>query len=130
MSLDYNKKVFELFRNPKNMGEMKNPDAIGEVGNLGCGDVMRIYIKVGDKKGNKIIKDIKFQTMGCVAAIATSSMVTELAKGQTFDKAKKISNKEVAEKLGGLPKIKMHCSNLAADALRVAIDNFNKNNSK
>lgn len=120
----YTKKVMNLFKNPKNMGELKNPDAVGEVGNPGCGDVMRIYLKI-DKKNNKI-KEIKFQTMGCIAAIATSSMITELAKGKTLDAAKKLSNKDVAGKLGGLPKLKLHCSNLAADALRKAIDNYEK----
>ena len=122
MSSLYSKKVMELFKNPKNMGEMKNPDAVGEKGNPACGDVMRIYLKIADNK----IKDVKFQTMGCVAAIATSSMITELAKGKTLAEAKKLSNKDVAEELGGLPPIKMHCSNLAADALRVAIENYEK----
>lgn len=102
------------------MGEIKNPDGVGEVGNPVCGDVMRITIKV---KGDKI-KDIKFKTMGCVAAIATSSMVTELAKGMSLREASKISNKDVARELGGLPPIKMHCSNLAADALRAAIKDY------
>ena len=113
----YNKKVIELFQNPKNMGEMKKPDAVGAVGNPTCGDVMKIYLKVdGD-----VIKDIKFQTMGCAAAIATSSMITELAKGKTIEEAKKISFEDVASELGGLPVIKMHCSNLAAEALKKAI---------
>jgi nitrogen fixation protein NifU and related proteins len=124
MANDYSKKVIELFRNPKNMGEMKNPDAVGEIGNLNCGDVMKVFIKVVDDK----IKDIKFQTMGCVAAIATSSMVTELAKDKTLKEAKKINNKDVAEELGGLPPIKMHCSNLAADALRKAIEDYEGKN--
>ncbi len=118
----YSKKVLELFRNPKNLGEIKNPDAVGIVGNPACGDVMKIYLKIKDNK----IKDIKFQTMGCAAAIATSSMITELAKGKTLEEAKKISNKDVADVLGGLPPIKMHCSNLAADALRKAIENWKK----
>jgi nitrogen fixation NifU-like protein len=120
----YNKRVFEIFKNPKNLGEMENPDAIGEVGNPSCGDIMRVYIKVGTKGDKKYIKDIKFQTMGCIAAIATSSMVTEIAKGKTLEEAKKITNKNVAEDLGGLPKIKMHCSNLAASALHLAIKNY------
>jgi len=126
MSLEYNKKVVCLFRNPKNMGEMKNPDAVGQVGNPTCGDIMKIYIKVKENK----IKDIKFQTMGCIAAIATSSMVTELAKGKTLEKAKNITNKDVAKALGNLPKIKLHCSNLAADALRKAIENYEKKELK
>jgi len=120
----YNKKVLELFKNPKNMGEMKEPDAVGIVGNPQCGDIMKIYLKIS---GNRI-KDIKFQTMGCAAAIATSSMITELAKGKTLEQAKKISNKDVADALGQLPPIKMHCSNLAADALRKAIENWEKKN--
>ena len=116
----YSKKVMEHFYNPHNMGEMEEPDAIGEVGNPVCGDLMRLYIKV--KKGK--IADIKFQTMGCAAAIATSSMVTDLAKGKTLEEAQKITNKDVADALSGLPPIKMHCSNLAANALRAAIKNY------
>jgi nitrogen fixation protein NifU and related proteins len=124
---DYSKKVMELFKNPVNMGEMENPDAIGEVGNPSCGDVMKIYIKVD--KTEERIKEVKFQTMGCVAAIATSSMVTELAKNKTLGEAKKITNQDVADSLGNLPVIKMHCSNLAADALRRAIGNWEEKNS-
>jgi len=116
----YSKKVIELFQNPKNMGEIENPDGVGEVGNPSCGDVMRIYIKIKDNK----IEDIKFQTFGCIAAIATSSMTTELAKGKTLEEAKKITNKDVAESLGNLPPIKMHCSNLADDALKKAIEDY------
>jgi nitrogen fixation protein NifU and related proteins len=122
----YSKKVLAHFKHPKNMGEMKNPDAVGEVGNLACGDVMRVYIKVKEKENKKYIKDIKFQTMGCIAAIATSSMVTEIAKGKTLEEAKKITNKDVAQDLGGLPPIKMHCSNLAANALHKAIEEYEK----
>lgn len=119
-NVDYNKNVLDHFQNPRNMGEMKNPDAEATVGNPSCGDVMKIMLKIdGDN-----IKDIKFQTMGCAAAIATSSMATELAKGKSLNEAKKITNKDVAEALGQLPPIKIHCSNLAADALRKAIDNF------
>ena len=109
------------------MGEMKDADAVGELGNPTCGDVMKVYLKVGKNKlGQEFIKEIKFQTMGCAAAIATSSMITELAKGKTLEDAKKITNKDVAESLKGLPPIKMHCSNLAADALRKAIKDFEK----
>lgn len=123
----YSQKVMEHFKNPKNMGEMKDVDAVGEVGNPQCGDVMYVYIKVSkNREGKEYIKDIKFQTMGCIAAIATSSMVTELAKGKTLEEAKKITNKDVAESLGSLPPIKMHCSNLAANALRKAIENYEK----
>ena len=117
---DYNKNVLEHFKNPRNMGEIKNPDAEATVGNPSCGDVMKIMLKIeGDR-----IKDIKFQTMGCAAAIATSSMTTELARGKALGEAKKITNKDVAEALGQLPPIKIHCSNLAADALKKAIENF------
>ena len=112
----------EHFRNPRNMGEMKDADAVGEHGNPTCGDLMHIYIKVGKENGEEIIKDISFQTFGCAAAIATSSMVTELAKGKTLEKASMISRDDVAESLDGLPPIKLHCSNLAADALRDAIN--------
>jgi nitrogen fixation NifU-like protein len=118
----YSKEVLDHFSNPRNMGEIKNADAVGELGNPSCGDVMKIYLKIDKKKD--VIKDIKFQTMGCAAAIATSSMITELAKGKTLDEAEKITNKNVADKLNGLPPIKMHCSNLAADALKIAIKNY------
>jgi len=120
----YSKKTLELFRNPKNMGEIKNPDAVGTVGNPLCGDVMKIYLKIEKNK----IKNIKFQTFGCAAAIATSSMVTELAKDKTLEQAKKITKEDVADALGKLPPIKMHCSNLAIDALRKAIKDY-KNSS-
>ncbi len=121
-NVDYSKNVLEHFRNPRNMGEMKNPDAEATVGNPTCGDVMKIMIKVKDNK----IFDIKFQTMGCAAAIASSSMLTVLAKGKSLSEAKKISNEDVARALGELPPIKIHCSNLAADALKLAIENFRK----
>ena len=122
----YSKKVMELFMKPHNMGKMKNPDGIGKVGNPICGDVMYVYIKV--KKN--IIVDAKFETFGCVAAIATSSMVTDLAKGKTLDEAMKIARSDVAEEVGGLPPIKMHCSNLAADALHEAIKDYKKKAKK
>ena len=128
--MEYSKKVMNHFRHPKNMGEIKNPDGLGKVGNPACGDVMWVYIKVGKKKikgkEEKIIKDIKFKTFGCTAAIATSSMITELAKGKSLEDAKKITNKDVATSLKGLPPIKMHCSNLAADTLKKAIENYQK----
>jgi nitrogen fixation NifU-like protein len=104
------------------MGSIKKPDGIGQVGNPVCGDIMKIYIKVKDNK----IKDIKFETLGCPAAIGTSSMVTDLAKGKTLEQALKITNQNVAKAIGGLPKIKMHCSNLAADALHKAIKDYQK----
>lgn len=124
--MKYSKKVMQNFLHPKNMGEMKNPDGIGKVGNPVCGDVMWIYIKVGEKKGEEFIKDIKFKTFGCTAAIATSSMVTQLAKGKNLDDAKKITRNDVAESLKGLPPIKMHCSNLASDGLKKAIEDYKK----
>jgi len=117
---DYNKNVLDHFQNPRNMGEMNNPDTEATVGNPTCGDVMKIMIKVKDNT----IKDIKFQTFGCAAAIASSSMTTELAKGKTLEEAKKITNKDVSVALGKLPPIKEHCSNLAADALKKAIENY------
>ena len=116
----YSEKVMDHFKNPRNMGEIPDADGIGTVGNPVCGDMMAVYIKVKDKR----IIDIKFKTFGCGAAIATSSMVTELAKGKTLEEAKKITRATVAESLGGLPKIKMHCSNLAADALHQAIEDY------
>lgn len=116
----YNDKVMEHFFHPRNVGEMENPDGVGQVGNPICGDVMRIQIKVKDDK----IEDIKFKTFGCGAAIATSSMVTELVKGMSLDEAMEVSNKAVADALGGLPPQKMHCSNLAADALHAAIRDY------
>jgi len=122
MASTYTEKVMALFKNPKNMGAMEKPDGVGEVGNPSCGDVMTVMIKVKNGK----IADIKFQTFGCVAAIATSSMITELARGKTLDEAEKITRQDVADQLGGLPPIKMHCSNLAADALRAAIEDYRK----
>ncbi|VVB80513.1 Iron-sulfur cluster assembly scaffold protein IscU 2 [uncultured archaeon] len=123
----YSKEVIKHFTKPANQGEIKNPSAIGEIGNPVCGDVMKVYLKIAkNKSGKNYIKDIKFQTMGCAAAIATSSMITKLAKGKTIEEAKKITNAQVAESLKGLPPIKMHCSNLAADALKKAIENLEK----
>ena len=123
----YSKKVIEHFTKPHNQGSMKNASGVGTVGNPKCGDVMRMYIKVSkNKKGDEIIKDIKFETLGCGAAISTSSMATDLAKGKTIDEALAITNNSVAEELGGLPSLKMHCSNLAADALKKAISDYKK----
>lgn len=122
----YTEKVMDHFTNPRNVGELENPDGVGEVGNAKCGDIMRIYLDIeGD-----IIKDVKFKTFGCGAAVATSSMVTEMVKGKTIDEAMVISNAAVAEALGGLPETKMHCSNLAADALHKAIENYRDNQAK
>lgn len=120
----YSKKVIEHFRNPRNMGEMKNPDGVATVGNPICGDVMRLFIKVGKKDGKEYIEDIKFQTLGCAAAIATSSMITTMIKGEPLSEAEKITRKTVADALGGLPPQKIHCSVLAADALKKAIENY------
>jgi len=118
----YNENVLDHFRNPRNMGEIPNADGVGTVGNPVCGDMMTIYIRVQDDR----IVDIKFKTFGCGAAIATSSMMTELAKGKTLDEALQITRADVAESLGGLPPIKMHCSNLAADGLHEAIKDYRK----
>ena len=118
----YSEKVMDHFRNPRHMGEMENPDGVGKVGNPVCGDMMELYIKVE----NDVITDVKFMTFGCGAAIATSSMVTELVKGKTLDEALKISNATVAEALDGLPPVKMHCSVLAEDALKGAIEDYRK----
>ena len=116
----YGEKVLDHFRNPRNVGELEDADGVGSVGNQVCGDMMSIYIKVKDDK----IDDIKFRTFGCGAAIATTSMTTELAKGKTLDKAMEITKQTVADELGGLPPVKMHCSNLAADALHEAIKDY------
>jgi len=116
----YTEKVMDHFKNPRNMGEIPDADGVGTVGNPVCGDLMTVYIKVKDNR----IEDIKFKTFGCGAAIATSSMITELAKGKTIEEAIKISRGDVADSLGGLPPIKMHCSNLAADALHAAIKDY------
>ena len=116
----YSPKVMDHFSNPRNVGELKDADGVGEVGNAKCGDIMKIFLKVE----NGIIEDVKFQTFGCGAAIATSSMVTEMVKGKTLDEALRISNEAVAEALDGLPPVKMHCSNLADEALHEAIRDY------
>ena len=118
----YTDKVLDHFRNPRNMGEIPDADGVGTLGNPVCGDLMTIYIKVKDDR----LADIKFKTFGCGAAIATSSMITELAKGKTLDEAMKITRGDVADNLGGLPPVKMHCSNLAADGLHAAIQDYLK----
>ena len=116
----YSEKVMDHFLHPKNVGEIENADGVGTVGNPVCGDVMTFYIKVEKDR----IVDVKFKTFGCAAAIAVSSMVSEMVKGKTLDEALKITNKTVAEELGGLPPQKLHCSNLGADALHRAIENY------
>ena len=121
----YTYKVIDHFRHPHNMGKLKDYSAVGKVGNIVCGDVMWLYIKVDtDGQGRDVIADISWETFGCTAAIATSSMVSDLAKGKTLEEAIAITNTDVAEKLDGLPPIKMHCSALAADALNEAIYNY------
>jgi len=118
----YSEKVMDHFQNPRNVGEIKDADGTGEIGNPVCGDMMSFYIKVKDD----IIEDVKFKTFGCGAAIAVSSMVSEMAKGKTLDEAMLITNASVAAELGGLPANKMHCSNLGADALHKAIEDYRK----
>jgi nitrogen fixation NifU-like protein len=122
----YSEKVLDHFKNPRNVGELEDADAEGTVGNPVCGDMMTMYIKVKDDR----IEDVKFKTFGCGAAIATSSMTTELAKGKTLDEALKISRQDVADALDGLPLVKMHCSNLAADALHEAINSYKEKSTK
>ncbi len=121
----YTEKVMDHFQNPRNVGEIFEADGVGEVGNAVCGDIMKIYLKMDDDR----IADVKFKTFGCGAAIATSSMVTELVKGKTIEEALQITNKAVAEALDGLPPQKMHCSNLAADALHKAIEDYQAKNA-
>jgi len=118
----YSEKVMDHFKNPRNVGEIANADGVGTVGNPVCGDLMSVYIKVKEDR----LDDVKFKTFGCGAAIATSSMITEIAKGKTIEEAMKITRKDVADALGGLPPVKMHCSNLAADALHEAIKDYLK----
>ncbi len=122
MNTQYSDKVMEHFMNPRNVGEIPDADGIGSVGNPVCGDIMKMYIKVEDN----VITDVKFKTFGCGAAIATSSMATELIKGKTIEEALTLSNKAVAEALGGLPPVKMHCSVLAEEAIQSAIDDYLK----
>ena len=122
----YSEKVMEHFMNPRNVGEIENPDGVGEVGNPICGDMMTFYIKVEDNR----LKDVKFKTFGCGAAIAVSSIVSEMAKGKTLDEAMEITPRLVADELGGLPKQKFHCSNLGAQALTKAIKNYQSKKQK
>ena len=123
--MEYSDKVMDHFANPRNTGRIENPSGQGTVGNPTCGDLMTIYIDVDD---NDVIQDIKFETFGCGAAIATSSMITEMAVGMPIEDALKISRNDVADELDGLPPVKMHCSNLAAEALRAAIDDYKQKN--
>ncbi len=127
----YNEKVLNHFQSPHNQGAIADADGIGQVGNPICGDIMKIYIKVGtNKKGEEIINDIRFETLGCGAAIATSSMLTDMAKGKTLDEALKIGKLDIANELGGLPQAKLHCSVLAHEGLHEAINNYRVNKNK
>jgi len=127
----YTEKVMEHFKKPKHLREMKNPDSVGVVGNPNCGDIMHVYIKVGKKDGKEIIEDASVQTFGCVAAISTSDVVCDLAIGKTLEEAKKISKDDIIKELGSLPPIKIHCSVLAQDGLKKAIEDYEKKkNSK
>jgi len=129
----YSEKVLDHFRNPRNMGEIPDADGVSTVGNPVCGDIMRMFIKIGRKDekagGQEYIEDVKFQTLGCGAAIATSSIATEMIKGKSLDEALKLTNKAVAEALGGLPPVKMHCSILAEEAVQKAIEDYQKKKS-
>ncbi|HQG58533.1 MAG TPA: iron-sulfur cluster assembly scaffold protein [bacterium] len=126
----YTEKVLEYFHKPKNLGKIKNADGVGKVGNLACGDMMYLYIKIKKEGKKEIISDIKFQTFGCVAAIATSSAITEMVKGKTIEEALKIEKGNIIESLDGLPPIKIHCSVLATEALAEAIYDYLFNNKK
>jgi len=135
--MQYSNKVINHFKNPKNQGVIKDADAIGEEGNPVCGDVMKIYLKIGLKKAQKglkgqevgFIEDIKFETLGCAAAIAVSSALTQMAKGKTLEEALKIKKDDIVESLGGLPPAKVHCSMLGVDALKKAIGNYKSRNT-
>ncbi|RLG12454.1 iron-sulfur cluster assembly scaffold protein [Candidatus Pacearchaeota archaeon] len=130
MNKRYSKKVMQHFLHPKNIGKIKNPDGVGEIGNPVCGDIINVYIKVGkNKQGEKILKDVKFKTFGCAAAIASSSIITDLAKEKTLKEAKKITMKNISKSLKGLPPLKMHCSSMAEKALKKAIEEYEKKDS-
>ena len=129
--LTYSKKLMKHFKNPKFVKKLKNPDAVGEVGNVRCGDIMRLELKIEkDKAGNPKIKDIGFQTFGCPAAVASSDVVCEIVKGKTLKQAEKVSKDDIVKKLGGMPPIKIHCSILGIEALRKAIKNYGERNDK
>ena len=124
----YNKQVMKRFLKPKNFGKLKNADSVGQMGNMKCGDIMEVSFKLDKTK--KKISQVKFQTWGCVAAIAASDALCELAKGKTLNEAKKITNKDITDRLKGLPSVKLHCSVLGAGALHKAVDNYNKKSKK
>ena len=128
MTLDYSKKTMQQFFKPKNFGKIKNPDAIGEVRNEICGDVMEMHLKIDAK--TSIIKDIKFQTYGCIAAIASTSMLTQLVKGKTIEQAQKLTMYDIKNALHDLPKIKIHCSSMAIQVLKKAIENYKENHKE
>lgn len=121
---DYSKATLDHFMNPRNMGEIEDADGVGEVGNMRCGDIMRISIKVGKKAGTDYIEDIKFRTLGCAAAIASSSMATEMVKGKTIEDAEKVTKDDINKELGILPKVKYHCSILSAEGIQKAIADY------
>ncbi|MBO4412564.1 MAG: iron-sulfur cluster assembly scaffold protein [Clostridia bacterium] len=123
----YNAKVMEIFKNPKNVGTLKGANGIGKVGNAACGDIMKIYLKIND---NGIIEDAKFKTFGCAAAITTTSVATEMIKGKTIEEALKLKNSEIIEYLGGLPQVKIHCSILAEEAIKAAVEDYYKRKAK
>jgi len=133
--MNYSKKVIQHFKNPHNQGRIKNADAIGQVGNPVCGDVMKIYLKMGhrhdgagkNKKNQEIVKDIKFETLGCAAAIAVSSAFTDMVKGKTLTEALKLTKDQIVKDLGGLPPVKVHCSMLAVEGLHQAIEKYQEN---
>ncbi len=123
----YTDKVIENFQNPKNVGELEDANAIGEVGSPACGDIMKMFMKINDEG---VIEDISFKTYGCGAAIATSSVATEMLKGKTVEEARKLTNQQVVDELGGLPPVKLHCSVLAEEAIKAALDDYEKNHKK
>lgn len=125
-NFEYSEEVYKHFNQPRNLGEMEDPDGVGDVGNVKCGDQMRIFLKVGKKDGEEYIEDIKFQTLGCAAAIAASSMMTELARGKTLTEAKAITRDDINDALGKLPAQKYHCSILSAEGIQKAIDDYEK----
>ncbi len=128
-SYGYSSKVMDIFRNPRNMGDMDNPDAVGKVGNPGCGDLMWMFLRIGKEDGKEIIRDVRVKTFGCVAAIATSSVLTEMIKGRSLQDAMKISKQDIVDVLEGLPDVKVHCSILAIDALKEAVYDYHKRNN-
>jgi len=127
----YSEKVMDIFRHPRNIGEIKDPDAVGKVGNPACGDMMWMYLKIGKNgKGEEVIADVKVKTFGCVAAISTSSVLTEMIKGKSLKEAMRVTKQDIVDILNGLPKIKIHCSILAIDALKEAVYDYYRRNNR